>query len=85
MRVRLFAALREIAGASRIEVDAHDVGSLLDQLSERLGPEFDRIMRAGTVVVDGETVGRDRALKPDDEAALLPPVSGGSMGGKKGV
>jgi MoaD family protein len=77
MRVRMFAALREIAGTSRLEVDAPDVGSLLDQLSEKLGPDFERIMRAGTVVVDGETVGRDRALKPEDEAALLPPVSGG--------
>lgn len=78
MRVRLFAALREMAGTSHLEVDAADVGSLLDQLAEKLGPNFERIMRAGTVVVDGETVGRDRALKPEDEAALLPPVSGGS-------
>ena len=78
MRVRLFAALRELAGASLLEIDASDVGSLLDQLSEKLGPEFDRIMRVGTVVVEGETVGRDRALGPDDEAALLPPVSGGN-------
>ena len=77
MRVRLFAALRELAGASELEVDAPDVGALLDQLSAKLGPEFDRIMRVGTVVVDGETVGRERSLKPEDEAALLPPVSGG--------
>ena len=77
MRVRLFAALRELAGTSELEVDASDVGSLLDQLSEKLGPRFARIMQAGTVVVDGETVGRDRRLGPNDEAALLPPVSGG--------
>jgi MoaD family protein len=77
MRVRLFAVFRELAGASVLEIEAPDVGSLLDQLSERLGPEFDRIMRAGTVVVDGETVGRDRVLGPDDEVAVLPPVSGG--------
>jgi sulfur-carrier protein len=77
MRVRLFAALRELAGSSVVEVDAPDVGSVLDQLSEKLGPEFDRIMRVGTVVVDGETVGRDRALGPTDEVAMLPPVSGG--------
>ena len=44
MKVRLFAALREIAGTSLLEVDAPDVGSMLDQLSERFGPEFDRIM-----------------------------------------
>ncbi|HYT80914.1 MAG TPA: MoaD/ThiS family protein [Actinomycetota bacterium] len=78
MRVRLFAALRELAGTSELDVDAPpDVGSLLDQLSEKLGPEFERIMRVGTVVVDGETVGREHPLKPEDEAALLPPVSGG--------
>jgi sulfur-carrier protein len=77
MRVRLFAALRELAGTSRLDVEAPDVGSLLDQLSERLGPEFGRIMKAGSVVVDGETSGRDRLLHSDDEVALLPPVSGG--------
>jgi MoaD family protein len=77
MRVRLFAALRELAGTSHLEVDAEDVGSLLDQLSDKLGPEFDRIMRVGTVVVDGQTVDRSHVLRPDDEAALLPPVSGG--------
>ena len=77
MRVRLFAALRELAGTSVLEVDAEDVGSLLDQLSDKLGPEFDRIMRVGTVVVDGQTVDRSHVLHPHDEAALLPPVSGG--------
>ena len=78
MHVRLFAALRELAGTPHLDVDAPDVGSLLDQLSEKLGPDFLRIMRAGTVVVDGETVGRDRVLRPQDEVALLPPVSGGA-------
>jgi MoaD family protein len=77
MRVRLFAVFRELAGASVLEIEAADVGSLIDQLSGRLGPEFDRIMRAGTVVVDGETVGRDHVLDPNDEVAVLPPVSGG--------
>jgi MoaE-MoaD fusion protein len=76
-RVRLFAALRDLAGASMVEVEASDVGSVADQLSERFGPEFARILAAGAVVVEGETVGRDRALAPDDEVALLPPVSGG--------
>jgi len=77
MRVRLFAALREIAGASELELNAPDVGSLLDQLSDRFGPEFERIISAGAVVVDGETVDRERTLHPDDDVALLPPVSGG--------
>jgi MoaD family protein len=79
MKVRLFAALREVAGASVLEVSAPDVGSLLDRLSDTYGAAFDRIMAVGTVVVDGETVARDRELSPEDEVALLPPVSGGSI------
>jgi MoaD family protein len=78
VKVRLFAGLREVAGASVLEMEAADVGSLLDLLSGRYGPSFDRIMSVGTIVVDGQTVGRDRALGPGDEVALLPPVSGGS-------
>ena len=78
--VRLFAALREVAGTSRVEVEdsaAADVGALLDHLTGRFGPEFQRIMEVGTAVVDGETAARDRRLHPGDEVALLPPVSGG--------
>jgi sulfur-carrier protein len=81
MRVRLFAALRELAGAPELDVDAGDVGEVLDQLSDKLGPEFDRIMAAGSVVVDGERASRDRGLQQDDEVALLPPVSGGAVEG----
>ena len=83
MRVRLFASLRELAGAPELDLDAGDVGQVLDQLSDKLGPEFDRIMAAGSVVVDGERASRDRRLRPDDQVALLPPVSGGAVRGKR--
>ena len=77
MRVRLFAALRELAGAGEVDVEADDVPSLLADLSSRLGPRFDRYMSRGTIVVNGEPAARDRILEPGDEVALLPPVSGG--------
>jgi len=76
-RVRLFAALRDLAGASRLEVDAPDVQALVAILTERFGEEFGRIARAGAVVIGGDTTEATRALAPDDEVALLPPVSGG--------
>ena len=79
MKVLLFAALREAGGTSRLESDAPTVGALIDELSARFGHEFDRVMRIGTVVVNGETADRDLKLNPDDEVALLPPVSGGSV------
>ena len=75
--MRLFAALREIAGASELEEEADTVGELIDRLCERFGPQFGRILSAGSVIVDGERSGRDRRVQPQDEVALLPPVSGG--------
>ena len=78
MRVRLFAALRELAGTSELDVDASDVGDLLDQLSRKFGAEFDRIMASGSVMVDGERAARSRGLRHEHEVALLPPVSGGA-------
>jgi MoaD family protein len=79
MRVVLFAALRDLAGASRLDLELAppDVATLLDQLAKAYGHQFSRIMAAGSVVVNGETAGRDRTLGPHDEVALLPPVSGG--------
>lgn len=77
MKVLLFAALRELAGSGFVESDASDVGALLDELTARFGPAFARIMEAGTVIVDGETADRDRALIGQEEVAVLPPVSGG--------
>ena len=77
MKVRLFAALRELAGASQVEVDAQDVTGVLAAMSDRFGPSFDRIMAAGSVVVNGERTSGNRAVGPADEVALLPPVSGG--------
>ncbi|MEX0755159.1 MAG: MoaD/ThiS family protein [Actinomycetota bacterium] len=78
MRVRLFAALRELAGASVVEVDdAGTVAEVLEELAGRFGPRFATIASAGSVVIDGERVDRDRSLSGNEEIAVLPPVSGG--------
>jgi MoaD family protein len=77
VRVRLFAALRELAGASDVEASGATVGDVVTSLSERYGERFAKVARAGSVVVDGERVPTDRALADGDEVALLPPVSGG--------
>ena len=79
MRVRLFAALRELAGTSWLEDEsAPDVDALVRSLGERFGPEFERVARAGTAIVNGEPVQPGRSLQHDDEVTLLPPVSGGA-------
>ena len=79
MRVRLFAALRELAGASWLEDEqAPDVDALLRSLGARFGPEFERVARAGTAVVNDESAQPGTALHAEDEVTLLPPVSGGA-------
>jgi len=78
VKVRLFAALRELAGSNQVEVEAGSVAELVEALSHRYGERFEKVARAGSVVVDGERAGPETALKGgSQEVALLPPVSGG--------
>jgi MoaD family protein len=78
VKVRLFAALRELAGASEVEVEARTAGDVVEALSERFGERFAQIAAVGSVVVNGERASRTTAVAAGDEVALLPPVSGGA-------
>jgi len=72
--VRLFAGLRERAGAARVELDdverAADVWARLG-----LGEEPPGLLYA----VNREYAGRETELHDGDEVALIPPVSGGAL------
>jgi molybdopterin converting factor small subunit len=76
--VRLFASLRELAGARSVELEGATVEELLSAAAARFGPEFDRIARAGSVVVGGERAGADLVVRAGDDVAFLPPFSGGA-------
>ena len=75
--VRLFASLREIAGASEVEVPGTRLDEIVQALCERFGDRFTAIAERSSVVVDGERVTLDREITGDEEVALLPPVTGG--------
>jgi len=79
VRVRLFAALRERAGADSVEVTGLPAGATIADLKRLLAeqrPELGPL--EGVAGVLGTTYARDAAvIGPDDEVALLPPVSGG--------
>jgi MoaD family protein len=77
VRVRLFAALREIAGESLVEATGDTVGDVVEELSTRFGERFAQIAAVGSFVVNGERAARDTPIADGDEVALLPPVSGG--------
>ncbi|HXF36452.1 MAG TPA: MoaD/ThiS family protein [Actinomycetota bacterium] len=78
VRVRLFAALREVAGAGSVEAAGRTPGELLTDLAGRYGERFEQLARAGSVVVDGERASLDTPLTGGEEVAFLPPVSGGA-------
>ena len=78
MKVRLFAMLREQAGASELDVEGRSVGELADALAAKFGERFGAVAAVSSFVVNGERAARDTPVADGDEVAILPPVSGGS-------
>ncbi|MGZ4109210.1 MAG: MoaD/ThiS family protein [Actinomycetota bacterium] len=77
VKVRLFAALRDLAGASEVDGSGATAGEVLDDLCARYGERFAKVARAGSIVVDGERASAGHRLAGGEEVAILPPVSGG--------
>lgn len=78
--VLFFAALREQLGCDKLSLPADgitNVQSLLDTLV-RLHPSFSGAFhQAILVAVNQEMTTREHRLKPGDEIAFFPPVTGG--------
>jgi len=74
--VRLFAMLRERAGAPEVALELPDGARVGDALKE-LGPVADGL--PVVMAVNREYAAEDRVLCPGDELALIPPVSGGAQ------
>jgi molybdopterin converting factor subunit 1 len=78
-KVRLFARLRELAGARELEVElgegltAADVYALLARRYPALAGLDESLMYA----VNAQYVPPDHQVRDGDEVALIPPVSGG--------
>ncbi|MPZ52449.1 MAG: hypothetical protein GEU79_06915 [Acidimicrobiia bacterium] len=77
-RVRLFANLREIAGTPTLDIDGTTVGSVIEAVTDRFGDKFRRGMESARLWRNGEAVAPGDPIGPDDELAILPPVSGGA-------
>ncbi|HKY17112.1 MAG TPA: MoaD/ThiS family protein [Microthrixaceae bacterium] len=75
--IRLFAQAREAAGTGTDEIDAPDVAAVLDEARRRYGSSFEAVLSTCKVWLNGEPVEGDAAVGPEDEVAVLPPVSGG--------
>ena len=77
--VKLFAALRELIGASELTLDVAD-GQTVDGLFRELCSRYPRLADYDSSLfysVNAEYVSPDYALQDGDEVAFIPPVSGG--------
>lgn len=78
VRVRYFAAAADAAGRAdeTLEVGGRTVGDLRDLLAARYGEPMERVLRTGSILVDG-VVSRDSARPLGSAADVLPRFSGG--------
>lgn len=77
IRVRLFAGLRERAGASELQLELPE-GALVADALDRMRELTDGV--PVVMAVNHEYADPGSALESGDEVALIPPVSGGSVG-----
>ena len=77
--VRLFARLRDVAGASELARDLPSgatIGDVWRQLA-RAFPEFAGYERSIASAINADYARMDQVIGEGDEIAFLPPVSGG--------
>jgi molybdopterin converting factor subunit 1 len=77
--IRLFARLREMAGAAEVRRDVPDGASVRTVWELLVGefPEFDDYTRVVSCAVNEDYARMTTAVHEGDEVAFLPPVSGG--------
>lgn len=77
-KLRLFANLREAAGTSSVELAGATVGEVMSAATTAFGAAFAEGLATARVWVNGDPADAATAVRPDDEIALIPPVSGGA-------
>lgn len=79
VRVKLFAAARELAGSDTLELEIAERATLADlrHTVVEAFPALQRIMQHTMWAVDAEYARDDSIINEDSEIALIPPVSGG--------
>jgi molybdopterin converting factor subunit 1 len=77
--VRLFARLRDIAGAAELSREMAPGTTIRNVWHELAGefPEFSAYERSISSAVNTDYARMDQVLRDGDEVAFLPPVSGG--------
>jgi len=86
VRVVLFAKPRELVGQPNVEL-ALPMGATAADAWSQLSSKYDLgpLPRSFRCAVNSEYAGWDDPLKEGDELAVIPPVSGGAIGERRGL
>ena len=79
LRIKLFAAMRDAAGADSVEIEVREGATVTDvraALIERF-PEQQALLARVLFAVDAQYAGDTVPVSPRAEIACIPPVSGG--------
>jgi len=76
-RVRFFAQARDAAGCREADVEGDTVAGVLEAAVCRFGAGLGEVIATSTIWVNGERAEPAGQIRPTDELAVLPPVSGG--------
>lgn len=79
VRIRAFAAYREILGRDALELDLAEGATVRLAFEALFGarPDFDRLLKSTMFAVNREYVSATHVLAPGDELAFVPPIAGG--------
>ena len=78
IKIKLFAAVRESAGREEVTLDVEtpSCAVVFASLKDAM-PALAHLIDSSMMAVNGAYAHPDAPIHPDDEVALLPPVSGG--------
>jgi len=76
-RLVLFGPAREAAGISADVFDGMSVDEVLREAVARYGSSFADVLSISQIWMNGEPSRGPVAVGPNDEIAVLPPISGG--------
>jgi molybdopterin converting factor small subunit len=79
IRVKLFAAARDLVGRGELLVDVAEGARISDvrQAVEAAVPQLRTILQHSLWAVNAEYAGNETPVHAESEVALIPPVSGG--------
>ena len=69
--------MRVAAGTGRADIEGDTVGEVVTNACAKYGAEFAALVQSCRVWRNGEPALAADRVGPDDEVAILPPVSGG--------